>query len=517
MKQVFFSLLILLILQYPLSAQNDNRKYSDGLQRSIPELQGVKSQGIFDFVESIEKKNVELHSFMLLRHGKVVAEGWWNPYQPDVRHIMYSVSKTYTSTAVGFAITENLISLDDKVVSFFPEYETVYSGNLYTKKLTIRDLLTMSAGEEPFKDFRLRDTDWIQLFLNADLNAETANKFTYNSYATYMLSAILQRVTGKNMLEFLKPRLFDPLGIKNITSEQSPSGIVCGGWGMSVTTVDIAKLGQLYLQKGKWDGKQLLPESWIREATKSQIDTEPYLTDEEKEKSDWAQGYGYLMWRCRNNAFRADGSFGQFIIVMPDQDAVLAMTANVNDMQNQLQQVWDYILPAISDKKLAEDKQAYKALTNKLNTLALTQPSKNVIVRSDINNLRGIYTMEHNDLGIRSLGFKEQGDSCILTIRTTDATHNLVCGNYNWKYNITDKNSPYYNANYRNPIGLSPFVVAGYYGWKDTRNMLLKFLYLEDSSSENYQITFDGKRIIVLLKTSEDPQALPIRLLGHLN
>ncbi|WP_321438093.1 serine hydrolase [uncultured Bacteroides sp.] len=514
MKHILLlSILTFFTFQPSLVAQNKNAVHSDGLLRSTPEVEGVHSDGILRFIESIEKSNMELHSFMLLRHGRVVAEGWWNPYLPDMRHIMYSVSKTYTSTAVGFAIAEKRLSLDDKVVSFFPEYN-VYPENSFVKNLIVRNLLTMSAGEEPFTDFRLRDADWVKAFLCADQNPLKANKFTYNSYAAYMMSAILQRVTGSTLLDYLQPRLFDPLQMKDIASEQSPAGIVCGGWGMSIRTADMAKLGQLYLQKGKWNGKQLLPAGWIEEATKVQIENGTGLTDAEKAKSDWAQGYGYYVWHCRHNAYRADGSYGQYIIVMPDQDAVLAVTANVNDMQKELQQVWDSILPAIANKKLPENNNAYNALTQKLKTLELPSPFK---VKAEIkkDNFSKIYAMESNDSGIRNIALKQKDDLCYLTIRTNSATHNFVCGNNKWEYSETDKNSPYYNAGYRNPIGLSPFAVAGCYTWEDSGNMCLKLIYTEDSSNESYHITFDGKRIIVLVTNSEAPESLPIRLVGY--
>lgn len=515
MKNISLILLTLLFLQCSTKTQHNDTVYSDGLVRSTPEAEDVQSQGILDFIESIEKKEIKLHSFILLRHGKVVAEGWWDPYKPDTRHIMYSVSKIFTSTAVGFAVNEKLLSLDDKVVSFFPEYKDAYAANPYMQELTVRNLITMTAGNEPWPDFRMRNMDWVNDFLSADLNEKTANRFIYNSYATYMASVIIQRVTGSTMLDYLKPRLFEPLGISDIASEQSPSGFTCGGWGMSVLTADMAKLGQLYLQKGKWNGEQLLPESWIEEASSMQIDNGANLSPSERAQTDWGQGYGYFIWQCRHNAFRADGAFGQLIVVMPDQDAVLVATADTHDMGKELQQVWDHILPAISDKELPENKDAYKALTAKLESLALPEP--NMKTEKDKNpDFAGTYTMEKNDLGIVSIEIKQQNNLCNLILRTGSATHNLTTGNNKWEYSVTDRNSPYYNQSYRNPIGLSPFKVAGYYTWKDAQNLLLKLVYLEDSSFENYKITLDGKKINLLYTNSED-DSKPIELIGSLN
>lgn len=512
---IYLSLLVLILFMLQCSTRSGHTEtnYLDGLPRSIPEKEGIKSGGILKFIESVEENNIELHSFMLLRHGKVVAEGWWNPYQPNIRHIMFSVSKTFTATAIGFAVSENLLSVEDKVVSFFPEYEAIYSENQYMQELTIKNLLTMSVGNEAYADYRQRDPNWVKSFFGVNINAKTTHEFAYNSYAAHMMSAIIEKVTGNTLLDFLKPRLFDPLGIEGITSEQSPAGIHCGGWGMSVKISDMAKLGQLYLQKGKWEGKQLLPESWIDEATEYQITTNPGQSS----ASDWAQGYGYQIWLCRHNAYRADGAFGQFIIVMPGQDAVLAITAHSNNMQEELQQVWNCILPAISNKELPENNNDYNLLTQKLKSLSLPKPIDK-ITKIGSEQTKGTYTIDNNELDIKHISINQQGDSCILIIKTTTATHNFLCGNNSWIYNKADRNSPHFNDPIRNSIGLTPFTVAGYYAWEDAQNMFLKLTYMEDGSSETYKIAFGKDDIkIVITNSVEGSDAPPIQLVGNLN
>ena len=167
-----------------------------------------------------------------------------------------------------------------------------------------------------------------------------------------MLSAIVQKVTGDKLVDYLYPRLFRPLGIVNVKWQESPEGINCGGWGLYLKTEDLAKMGQLFLQKGKWNSKQLLPESWIEEATTSKIASLPSGMRPENltmkpQDSDWLQGYGYQMWRCRHNGFRADGAAGQYIIVLPEKDAVIVTTANINDMQAEINLIWKHILPAL--------------------------------------------------------------------------------------------------------------------------------------------------------------------------
>lgn len=515
MKKIILFLYLCTAMSTYAMTQNRSLQYTDGFVRSTPEAEGVHSEGIINFIQSIEKNHICLHSFMLLRHGKVIAEGWWNPYRPTIRHIMYSVSKTYVSIAAGFAIKEKSLSLDDKVVSFFPEYKAVYNQNPFIKKLTIRNLLTMTSGKEPFEDFRLRDVDWIKAFMSAHQDTAFEGKFEYNSYAVYLLSAILQRITGKAICDYLEPRFFEPLGIRNIEREQSPAGIDCGGWGMSLKTSDMAKLGQFYLQKGIWKNQQLLPASWIEESTKMQIETGLNMKEGEKAKSDWVQGYGYLVWQCRYQAYRADGSFGQYIIVMPKQDAVLAITANENDMQRELQEVWNNILPAFSTTKLPVNKGADQELTQLLKNLALPAPFGKTELSLNNKNLSKIYIMESNDQGIRNIALKIDTDSCKLVIRTNSATHNLTCGNDSWKYFKTDKNSPYYNERYRNSIGFSPYIVAGYSTWKDLCHLSMFFEYLEDSSHETYDVTFEDNRIIVYISNSENRESLPTRLVGY--
>lgn len=292
----------------------------------------------------------EIHSAMVLQHGKVIAERWMEPNAPDSAHIMHSVSKTFTSMAVGFAINEGLIKLDDHLVDFFPEkVPEDASDNL--KAITVRDLLVMGCGHEPEHTNEIRygeGEDWVAQFLTYPVVYEPGTHFCYNTIGTYMLSAIITKVTGEKMVDYLQPRLWEPLGIETPYWKECPMGINFGGWGLYIKTEDMAKLGQTLLDGGKWQGRQVIPAGWVAEATKAQIDNRPENFDPENDPNpDWHQGYCYQMWRCRNNGFRADGAYGQYIIVLPDKDAVIAMTANVQNMQTELNLVWDYLLPVL--------------------------------------------------------------------------------------------------------------------------------------------------------------------------
>ena len=236
---------------------------SQPLPRSTPEAEGVSSKGIIDFLDAIDNSKHEMHSIMILRHGVVIAEGWWSPYRPELKHTLYSLSKSFTSTAIGFAVAEKKITVNDKVISFFPDKlpQTV-SENL--AQLTIKDLLSMSAGQAPDPSFAIAPSDdWIKTFFSIPIQNKPGSVFLYNSMATYMLSAIVQKVTGQKIIDYLKPRLFAPLGIEGPDWENDPTGINVGGWGLRVRTEDIAKFAQLYLQKGKWNGKQIIPAAWV--------------------------------------------------------------------------------------------------------------------------------------------------------------------------------------------------------------------------------------------------------------
>ena len=191
------------------------------LPRSTPEAEGVSSEGILDFLEAAAKSNHEFHSFMVLRHGKVVAEGWWNPYRSDLKHTMYSCSKSFAATAVGFAVAEKKLTVEDKVIAFFPE-DLPATMPPFLAELRIKDLLSMSVGHEkdPTSKVSAREADWVKAFFAIPIVHQPGTKFLYNSAATFMLSAIVQKVTGQKIVDYLKPRLFDPLGIYRIKSNQ---------------------------------------------------------------------------------------------------------------------------------------------------------------------------------------------------------------------------------------------------------------------------------------------------------
>lgn len=308
------------------------------------------------YLQAKDEAGQDIHSIMILQHGSVVEEKWMSEGKPDSAHIMNSVSKTFTATAVGLAIAEGKMSLDDKVVDYFPDKVPANASDTL-KSVTVRHLLTMNCGHgtDPTSAARQGGKDWVTAFLEWPITHEPGTYYCYNTIGTYVLSEIVQQVTGQKINDYLEPRLWEPLGIDKPYWEESPTGANCGGWGLYLKTEDMAKMGQLLLQEGMWKGRRILPAEWVREASSRLVWSVPHMLTPElcerfgmtEENSDWLQGYGYQMWRCRHNAYRADGANGQYIIVLPDQDAVIAMTANLRDMQGEINLVWDYILPAL--------------------------------------------------------------------------------------------------------------------------------------------------------------------------
>ncbi|MGY6743605.1 MAG: ChbG/HpnK family deacetylase [Cecembia sp.] len=330
---------------------------SKALPRSDPEKEKVSKDAIAAYLQAVKENEQDLHSLMIVRNGKVVAEEYFGEHAANKNHALYSVSKTFTSTAIGFAVQEGLLTVNDQVIAFFPDkLPNEISENL--KKLEIRHLLTMTVGHDvdPTRALReKREEDWVEAFLAFPVDHQPGTQYVYNSLATYMLSAILHKVTGERLLDYLQPRLLRPLGIVGATWEQSPQGIDVGGWGLEVKTEDMAKLGQFYLQKGQWNGKQLLPREWIEEASAAQVPSLPAGQKKEDLKieakdSDWLQGYGYQLWRSRHYSFRADGANGQFILILPEKNTVIVTTANIQNMQAELNLIWEHLLSGLMDE-----------------------------------------------------------------------------------------------------------------------------------------------------------------------
>jgi CubicO group peptidase (beta-lactamase class C family) len=503
MKNPLLSLtLAAILLMIGITSCKNDAPVTNSLPRSVPEAEGVSSDAIITFLDSAAASRQEFHSFMFLRHGKVIAEGWWDPYKPDLRHTLYSTSKSFTSTAVGFAVSEKLLTVDDKVISFFPDKlpDTV---SPFLADMTVRDLLTMSTGQFPEPTGAVRSgTDWVRGFLAVPVVNDPGTKFLYNSMATFMLSAIVQKVTGEKLIDYLRPRLFEPLAIEGVDWELSPDSINTGGWGLRIKTEDMAKFGQLYLQKGMWKGEQVIPASWVEEATTFKIDQAPDALQSKKDSSDWLQGYCYQFWRCRNNAFRADGAYGQYIIVMPEKDAVVVFTAESPDMQEEINMVWKYLLPAMKDEPLPGNARSAKTLKQRLTLLALPSAAKGPDSPMAATLSSKTFILENNEPHVDSLGFDFTGEICNLIVKANNKTYTIPFGAGKWVLSETDLTGP--NILSR-PGTLAANKIAGSYSWKNNNTLELVLRYIESPHTMRFTCIFENDELTANIHLSIPP------------
>lgn len=313
------------------------------LGRVKPEEVGIASKAIEQFIGLIRERQVALHSFMLLRHGKVAAEGFFAPFDKDRLHPIFSISKSVTSAAVGIAIGEGRFNLQDKAVELLARHIT---GEIhpYTAKLTVEHLLKMTTVYH--KAPSSETPNWVRTYLTSRPERPPGFLFAYDTSGTNLLCAILQETTGMTVHEYLQPRLFDAIGMGPLDWVSCPMGINRGGSGIRCTTEGLAHFGQLYLQDGIWNDRRVMPEGWVARSTARQVDNSGH-----KGMLDGKPGYGYQFWRLRNGAYGAFGLGGQFVVVMPDKDAVFISTANTQFVKDGHQAIldcmWEALYPAM--------------------------------------------------------------------------------------------------------------------------------------------------------------------------
>ncbi len=325
-----------------------------------PESQGVKSEAIISAINAIRASGKDIHSMLIVKNGALISETYFAPNSARVKHAMYSCSKTFTSMLIGIAQGKGLISLSDKVASFFPDkLPENPSENLLA--MTIRDLLFMASGndQDTFPFMSKTKEDWVKVFLSRPVEHTPGTFFRYNTGATYMLSAILTKVTGKTALELAKEWIFEKIGIKFAKWDASPQGISMGGTGLRITPPQMSRFGLLLLNEGNWNGEQVIPREYVLEAREKKIDTSNHIAH-----PDWCAGYCYQMWRCSFGAYRADGMGGQFITVLPEQNAVVVFTsALASDIVYPMDLVSEYLVEALrGNEPVAENPAAYEQL-----------------------------------------------------------------------------------------------------------------------------------------------------------
>ena len=393
------------------------------MEPATPESQGVSSAAILKWIDACEKTfdagpDGALHGFVIVRHGKVIAEGSWKPFDTlNETHMLYSHSKSFTSSAIGFLVDEGKVDLDERLVDILPE-DVPAKPDPRLGEIRVRDLLTMNVGADGDHTIGRNPSEWTKWFMKKELQRRPGTGFRYDSDATYMLAAIVEKKRGEKMMDYLKRKMFDRIGITKAWSTCSPEGIPCGGWGMNMTTRELARFGQLYLNHGEWDGEQLLSPDWVSLATTRQTWCNGITIQSQTigSGSDWSQGYGFQFWRCRHGAYRADGAGGQYTIVFPDADAVVSIHAGLGDMQKELNLVWDHLLPAFQDAPLPEYPSAQAALKDRLAKLMIKPLSGSMSSSANPGKIDCTFELKDNSRAFKSVRFESAPNGCFCTL-----------------------------------------------------------------------------------------------------
>jgi len=335
------------------------------LPRSTPEERGVPSDAVLRMARRWEREGNEPHGVVVLRHGRVVAEGAWRPWPRDGIRLVYSVSKTFLAIAAAFAEAEGLLARDERLVDVFPE--AAHAAGPRAATITVEDCLRMSTGHhadtlESAQGLAGGGEESVASFLAAEPEEDPGSWFMYHNGASRVLALAVQRRTGERLVDYLRPRLLDPLGVQEAVW-MTWEGADLGFSGLHISTDTIARLGQLLLDDGLWQGHQLLPVGWVATASSPLADTTHH-----PDPADWKAGYGYQMWRNHDEGFRADGAYGQFALVLPDHDLVVAVTSCTETTHEVLEAVWEELLPALADAPLPADPDAQARLVTFLDS-----------------------------------------------------------------------------------------------------------------------------------------------------
>ncbi len=402
------------------------------LSRAKPEEVGVNAKGIEQFIGLIREKRVALHSFMLLRHGKVAAEGFFAPFDKDRLHPIFSVSKSITSAAVGIAVGEGRFGLQDKAVELLARHA---AGDIhpYTAKLTVEHLLKMTTVYH--KAPSSETPNWVRTYLTSKPERPPGFLFAYDTSGTNLLCAILQETTGMTVHQYLQPRLFDAIGMGPLDWASCPMGINRGGSGIRCTTEGLANFGQLYLQDGLWNGRRVLPEGWVARSTARHVDNSGH-----KGMLDGKPGYGYQFWRLRNGAYAAFGLGGQFVVVMPDKDAVFISTANTQFVKDGhqviLDSMWEALYPAMDGEGAGAATAAGSGLAERLAGLELSLPpgQPDSAMAAAVNGR--FYRLEPNRHGFTGCRFQFAGEASTLRLTRGEGANGeaaeLAFGLHHW-------------------------------------------------------------------------------------
>ncbi len=486
MKRLFLSLSLAFGLLYA-EAQIGS------LPRVAPEQTGVRSEQVVAFFDSLMAfPETEIHSAIVMRHGKVIGEIHPAPFKAEYCHTLFSCSKTFTSAAIGIAIGEHRLKLTDRLATFFPEYMPKEVSE-WLSDITIEDLLTMRSGFIFFDEVRSEHLDWIRTYLNHPTDCKPGTKFKYDSIDTYLLSAIIQKVTGMTLLEYLKPRLFEPLHIDNVKWEVSPEGINTGGWGLYMQSESLAKFGQLLLQQGEWEGQQLIPAAWVKAMMAPHVDNY----------------YGYQMWMCEwPESARADGAYGQYIIVNPRQDMVVVITQCLKgNGKNERSLIKNVLFPGIVDSagngasstaRNIKPGRVYSVLKKKQSLYSLPLLDGKKSVKQMSAHLNKVYRLDKNPLGWKQMTFLTPEK--IEVVDSADRKGIIEMGFKQWKTSsigFYPQNPRGTTLNCFSTIGF-PFLASSCYAWQGDE-LVIKTHFVDWITSIELRIRFNGDSVSLQL------------------
>jgi CubicO group peptidase (beta-lactamase class C family) len=448
--------------------------HADGFPRARPESVGVSPAAITAYLDEMQAKNFEMHSFMLYRGGKVIAEGWWAPYRADRIHMTHSLTKSVAACGVGFALAEKRFGLQDKVVSFFKE-ELPATIDPKLAAMTVEDLLTMRTGHPRAisgAEWRPIKTSWVAEFFKIPVLKQPGTEWLYTSAATYMLSAIITKTTGQKLEEYLRPRLFEPLDIKGYEWDPDPHGITPGANGLSWRTADSLKLGVLHLHNGIWNGRQVLPVGWT-DAVQA-----PHVKDR----------YGYQWWLGPDN-YSARGVFGQFVFVFPKDATVLAITSAIPKGFTAI--AFKHFPSALRARSVANDDAALAALTNRTRNLQLLPPPGIPTSPTTARVSGKRYKMEANEDAIRSIQLDFAAERCRFTLVDDRGTHTIEAGLGKRIESNTTMTGNKLHHEYQPELMR---VVAGG-EWRDVNTFVMTWVFVESAFKDIVICRFDDDRL----------------------
>ena len=467
------------------------------LPRSTAAQEGVDPLAIKAMVDALMAlPKTDLHHLMIVRHGKVIAEAHPAPFAVDEVHTLYSCSKTFTMLAIGMLIDDGKLRLTDKVVDLLPD-KVPKRQSAALRAMTVKHLLTMTAGIKPSLTLQQEGDDWARLWLAQPVTK--LGKFQYDSMCTFVLAAIVQRITGTKLLDFMNERFFHPLGITEADWEESPDGINVGGWGLRLTAESMAKAGVCIMNKGKWDGKQLISAKWLDEAQSKHTN----YSKPGKRATDTNQGYCYQMWCCMQpGAYRADGAYGQFIVMLPEQDMVVVMTGVSHETGRELACIWNHLIPGVKNTALPANDKAQGMLADRLATLSLK-----MLVGNESNGMRSItLTLGENARHYKTMQLDHDGEQRYdITLTSTDGNvQKFPVAIYRWAKVSTAQAPPYNNAvapvNVKKIDGLKgDYTVAGNYAWTSNSQLQIKLYWTNWIVANTFTVNLksDGTATIV--------------------